>query len=175
MILRRLYEKYLGHHYSGVFRQIPLSRPGRLFTSPMPYGAYDPGNRLLRIYRQFQVEHVFMLVTDEELRQKARRDLHRHYTARGMTYSQYPLRDFQAPALPMLKDLVTEALDRLQTQTVAIHCHAGVGRTAIAVACVARCLHQCSAHEALRLVQNHMDINLTESQKRTIKEFQLVV
>jgi hypothetical protein len=37
MIPRRQYEKYLGHHDRGVFRQIPLPCPGRLYAGPMPY------------------------------------------------------------------------------------------------------------------------------------------
>ena len=67
MFIRRLYERYLGRQYSGVFRTIPLPCAGQLYASPMPFGAYDPGNRLLRIYKQFKINHVFMLVTDEVL------------------------------------------------------------------------------------------------------------
>ena len=35
--------------------RIPLDVKGRLFCSPMPFGPYDPGNALLKIYKQRKI------------------------------------------------------------------------------------------------------------------------
>ena len=64
---KRIFKDLFHDHDSGVFRQIPLNTPGRLYTSPMPFGAYDYGSRLLKIYKKNKIEHVLMLVTDTEL------------------------------------------------------------------------------------------------------------
>jgi len=72
-LLRRI----VGPRDDGVFRRIPLLSSGQLFASPMPFGAYDRGNRILKIYKRKGIDHVIMLVTEEELEEKARRDLKR--------------------------------------------------------------------------------------------------
>ena len=67
-----------------LFREIPLSVNGKLFVSPMPFGAYDRGNRLLKIYQRNRVDHVFILVTDDELKKKARRNLLDQYKSAAL-------------------------------------------------------------------------------------------
>ncbi|MBD3420212.1 MAG: hypothetical protein GF398_08870 [Chitinivibrionales bacterium] len=156
---------------SGIFRQVPLDVKGKLFTSPMPFGAYDRGNRLLKIYKRKNIDHVFMLVTKEELKKKAKRNVKKSYVRNNMTYSQYAFKDFQAPSLPVLADLVAEARLRLQNQNVVVHCHAGVGRTGVAVCCIVSALERVDAQRALDRVKQHVSINMTAEQKNLVAKF----
>jgi protein-tyrosine phosphatase len=158
-------------HDSGIFRKIPLSAKGSLFASPMPYGAYDPRNRLIKIYKEKKINHIYSLVTDEELQKKARRDIFKKYAHAGMTWSRHIIPDFQAPTLDVLHALVTDAQQRLRHQRVIVHCHAGVGRTAVAISCMVMAIEGLSPDEAIDHVKQHMTINITTEQKSIIKKY----
>ena len=149
---------------SGIFREIPLSIPGRLFVSPMPTGAYDPGN-LLKIYRYHRIDHIFSLVTDDEIKNKARKDIFHEYRKLGITYSRYIIKDLQTPSLSDLKNLVDEAVEMLQKdRKILVHCHAGVGRTSLAVLCIVMTTENISVEEAKNHIKTDMMVNLTSEQ-----------
>ena len=160
---------------SGIFREIPIKLNGRLFVSPMPYGAYDPGNRIFKIYRQNKIDHVFILVTDDELKKKSRRNLLKRYEQNGISYSRFILNDWMAPSMDVVVNMVEEAQRRLETQRIAVHCHAGVGRTAIAVCCIAMTIEGWSAEQAMKNICQFMTINITTEQKNFIKKFEKLI
>ena len=150
--------------------------PGKLFTSPMPFGAYDRGNRLLKIYEHHHIEHVFMLVTDAELKNKTKRNLLAEYDKHGIGYSRYVIGDFQAPSLEVIKGLVCEAMKRLRKkQRILVHCHAGVGRTSVSVACITMAVEEISAKEAIAHVKANMMVNITTEQIRLIEKFEKLI
>ena len=160
---------------SGVFRQIPLNIPGKLYISPMPFGAYDRGSHLLNIYKKNKIDHAFILVTDNELKKKARRDLLKEYSKNNITYSRFEIKDLQTPSLEVIRALVSEATERLKKQHVIIHCHAGVGRTAVSVCCVTIAIENFSVEEAIDYVRNYMTINMTSEQKNLIKKYKAMM
>jgi len=156
----------------GIFRNIPLPTKGALYTSPMPFGAYDPGNRLLNIYRKKHIDHVFMLVTEKELEKKARRNVRKIYTKYDIGFSQYPIMDFTAPPLETIHSLVKEALERLQSQSIVVHCHAGVGRTAIVVCAIIMAVKKVPAKVAIDEAKKSMTVTITDEQKRVIEKLE---
>ncbi|HMP89263.1 MAG TPA: protein-tyrosine phosphatase family protein [Kiritimatiellia bacterium] len=155
----------------GIFRQIPLRTRGKLFVSPMPFGAYDTGNRVLGLYRQNRVGHVFILATDDEITRKARRDLRREYEKIGAGSTQFPIVDMTAPDLTTLRNVVADAVRKLSSINVAVHCHAGVGRTSIFVCCVAQAVEKLSAENSLAYVKTCMEVNMTTEQKNMVVKF----
>jgi len=155
----------------GIIRQIPLHTKGDLFVSPMPYGAYDTGNKLLGLYRQHRVNHVFILVSNEEIKVKTGRDLKKLYEKAGITFTQYPFIDMQAPNLPKMQEFVKTALMLLKKHNVAIHCHAGVGRTSIAACCVVQAVERITPAESITFVKQHMEVNMTTEQKSLVLRF----
>lgn len=159
-------------HDSGIFRHIPLSVKGKLFASPMPFGAYDPRNRLIKLYQEKKINHVYALVTDAELQKKARRDIFKKYEHAGLTWSRFIIQDFQAPTLEVLHTLVADAEKRLLHQRVVVHCHAGVGRTAVAISCVVLAIEGLSTDDAITHVKEHMTINITTEQKSMIQKYE---
>ena len=158
-------------HDSGIFREIPLSVKGKLYASPMPFGAYDPRNRLLKLYKNNKINHVYSLVTDEELRKKARRNIFKRYDQAGITCSRHVIHDFQAPSLDVLHDLVMDACERLQQQRVVVHCHAGVGRTAVAASAIVLAVEGFTPEEAIDHIKKHMTVNITSEQKTLVKKY----
>lgn len=156
----------------GVFRRVPLAAPGSLFVSPMPHGAYDRGGRLLAIYERSGVEHVVVLATDDELARKARRDLCQCYSKLGISYTRHPIRDLQSASIASLESLVENVVERLRSgQRVALHCHAGVGRTALAAACIGIRADGLSGGQAIEHVKRNMDVRITDEQVSTIHRF----
>ncbi len=156
---------------SGIFREIPVDLPGRLFVSPMPTGAYDKGN-LLKIYRNHHVDHIFSLVTDDEIRKKARKDIFAEYSKLGIKYSRYIIKDFQTPSLDDLKKLVDEAIGLLKhKKKILVHCHAGVGRTALAVACIVMTIENIPVTTAFEQIKTNMLVNLTSEQAALAERF----
>lgn len=155
----------------GTIRPIPLRTKGRLWVSPMPYGAYDKGNHLLARYRQHGVEHVFLLVGDAEIKAKTGRDLKAIYRKAGISFTQYPFLDMQAPNLPMLQEMVKTAVMLLEDHDIAIHCHAGVGRTSIGACCVVQAIEGLSPRESIDFVKRHMEVNMTSEQIALVMKF----
>ena len=172
---KKILHQMVPNEEEGLFRQIPLSVPGKLYVSPMPYGAYDPGNDLLKIYKHHKIDHVFVLVTDAELARKARRNLLKKYETAGIAYSRFCLKDWMAPSMAVVHEMVAAAMTLLQSKRIAVHCHAGVGRTAIAVCCIAISIEGWTAEEAMRNVCQFMTINITDEQRRFIKKYEAAV
>lgn len=168
----KLFNFIHNEHDSGIFREISISLNGSLFASPMPFGAYDPRNRLIKLYKEKKINHVYSLVTDTELQKKARRDIFKKYEQAGFTWSRHVIPDFQAPTLDVLHDLVTDAEKRLKNQRVVVHCHAGVGRTAVAISCMVLAIEGLSAEKAVEHVKHNMTINITTEQKSIIIKYE---
>ena len=159
-------------HDAGIFREIPIEANGNIFASPMPFGAYDPRNRLIKLYKEKKIDHVYSLVTDEELKNKARRDIFKKYGQANISFSRHVIQDFQAPSLEILDELVQDAIKRLQNQRVVVHCHAGVGRTAVATSCIVMAMNKVPAEEAIEHIKHNMTINITTEQKSIIKKYE---
>ncbi len=89
----KVFKFIYNEHDSGIFRKIPLSVNGQLFASSMPYGAYDPKSRLIKLYKGQGIDHVVALVTDDELQKKARRNIFKKYEHAGFTWSRHIVSD----------------------------------------------------------------------------------
>ena len=167
------FEDFLKPSDSGIFREIPVNTPGKLFTSPMPTGAYDKGKKLFSIIKKHQVSHVFPLVTDGEIEKKGRSDILAEYTKRGITYTRYIIKDYQTPTYEMMKGLVKDAEQRLgNKEHLLVHCHAGVGRTSLVVACIIVAVENMSADEAINHVRANMTVNITSEQANLVRRFE---
>jgi protein tyrosine phosphatase domain-containing protein 1 len=69
-------------------------------------------------------------------------------------YFNFYWQDMTAPSLALAQNTIRVALTEiLKGGKVAVHCHAGYGRTGIVVACLALILEQLSAKDAISLVR----------------------
>ncbi|MBN2342026.1 MAG: dual specificity protein phosphatase family protein [Deltaproteobacteria bacterium] len=172
-IFKKILRQLVPDPDEGLFRHIPLSLSGKLYVSPMPYGAYDPRNQVFKIYKRNRINHVFVLVTDKELEEKCRRNLLNKYDTAGIAYSRFVLKDWMAPSMDSIFEMVSTAKSILSKPCrLAVHCHAGVGRTAIAVCCIAISIEGWTAEEAVANVCQFMTINITDEQRRFIKKYE---
>jgi protein-tyrosine phosphatase len=154
------------------FERIPLAVKGRLYVSPMPYGPYDPGNALLKVYQQHKIEFAIMLVTDEELKKKAKRDLIALYQKQSIQPIRFPIADYTSPELHAFSKTVDQVAGYLRAGAhMAVHCNAGVGRTGVMTCAIVRDIMEISAQESIDYVKQFMQTNMTDEQKRLVERF----
>jgi len=154
---------------SGIFVRIPLDCPGALYASPMPFGPYDRFNRVLKNYRRNRVKAVVVLVTDQEIAKKCRRDLLAVYEKYGITALHTPVPDLTSPSHSMVTQLIDRLQERLlRGERIAVHCNAGVGRTSVILACVVKRLRQIDGVAAAAYVRQFLHINMTSEQQRFV-------
>ncbi|MEM7391042.1 MAG: hypothetical protein AAF492_01740 [Verrucomicrobiota bacterium] len=152
----------------GIFARIPMPTKGEVYVSPMPYGPYDPSNRLMKLYRMHRIDRAIVLVTDDELKSKAKRDLLHLYRVHGIGVDRYPIVDLTRPNFRLMTDLIVKLKSDLQRDNIAIHCNAGVGRTAIVAACLVKSVLDVEGEEAIDYIMRHMLVNMSEEQKRFV-------
>jgi protein-tyrosine phosphatase len=153
--------------------ELPYGLPGRVFRSPMPFSNYDPFHRISSLYEERDVSAVVLLVNDAEAERKAGRSLREYYRARGLGVIHVPSPDFSVPEMEDLRQGVDEAYQlACQGKNLAIHCHAGIGRTGLFAACLARKVLGLSGDEAAAWVRRYVPHAVeVESQHAMLAKF----
>jgi protein-tyrosine phosphatase len=135
--------------------ELPYDLPGRVYRSPMPASRiYDPAGQVLPAYHAAGVQVVVVLTPWEEVQQKSSVDLRAAYTEAGMDVIYLPTPDFGVPEEPAFQKALDEALAAARAgKNVVVHCHAGLGRTGIFAACMAKVVFDLDGRQAFDWVR----------------------
>ena len=142
-------------HTPELLTEIPFELSGKIYRSPMPFGPYDRQNQVWALYQEKGINQVVILVEMQEYFVHAQMDLPKFYRSHGLDVIHYPIHDFQVPENDdgfsvMVHDVLTKAQAGSNT---AVHCLAGIGRTGIFLACLAKRQHQLAGQAAIDWVR----------------------
>jgi protein-tyrosine phosphatase len=137
--------------------ELPFGLPGKIYRSPMPFGSYDSAGVIFEAYRSHNVSVVVVLAEDDECLQKAKRNLCAFYQQEGLEVIHSPIRDFSVPSFADFQTALRQTISHAKTgRNVAIHCSAGIGRTGLFAALLARALLGLNGEEAIQWVRRYI-------------------
>jgi protein-tyrosine phosphatase len=139
----------------------------------MPFGPYDLHGEVYDQFRQEQISVVVLLATEDECLQKTGRNLRELYRQEGFTVLYLPIPDFGVPAKEDLEQAVMETITYAQAgHHIAVHCSAGIGRTGLFIACLAKRVLGLSGSEALQWVRSSLPraIETAEQQRLVLDD-----
>jgi protein-tyrosine phosphatase len=152
---------------------LPMGLPGKIFRSPMPFGHFDSTGWVYPAYKINEIHTVVMLVPDAESWIYAGQDLRQLYTRDGMGVIYLPMKDYSGTDIQSLSQAVDAALDLARAgKNLVIHCHAGLGRTGLFAACMARRQMGLGSKEAIQWIRNLVPGSVeSDEQERIIRMF----
>jgi len=149
--------------------ELPFGLAGHIFRSPMPFGIYDPREEVFNEYIQNGVSVIVLLAEDEECLQKAGRNLRLLYEEKGFKVIHLPIPDFGIPSNSDFVRVVNAVIAHAQTGcNIAIHCSAGIGRTGLFVALLAKQVLGFSGEEAIAWVQQYIPGAVETAEQRQL-------
>lgn len=137
--------------------ELPFHLPGRIFRSPMPFSVYDPrGDSLLQFKRE-KGSLIVLLAEDEEYMERTGRNLKALYLQEGFQVIHLPIPDFNVPSKEDLEEAIKKTAEHAQVgKNILIHCHAGLGRTGLFVAYLAKRVLGLSSEEAIHWTRKYI-------------------
>ncbi len=155
-----------------LLRELPLGLGGRIFGGPMPYGDYDPKGEALEEFRQKGISAIVLLAEEEECLRKTGRNLQFFYIREGYQVIYLPTPDFDVPPREDLESALVMAIRQARAgRNIVIHCHAGLGRTGLFAAFLAKKVLGLSGEEAFHWVRRYIPGALeTEEQREFVIE-----
>ena len=152
--------------------ELPYGLPGKIFRSPLPFSPlFDPGGQLLEAFLAVEVDLVVMLTEPEEVLALTGLDLEAQYQDLGFDVLSVPVVDFSVPEKEPFRAAIMEVQAAAQSgQTVVVHCHAGIGRTGMFTASMAKEILRLDGRSAVEWVRQYIP-DAVENQR----QFQFVM
>jgi len=152
--------------------ELPFGFPGRVFRSPLPFGPYDLHGE---VYDRFCEEHIAVIVllaSDEECLHKTGCHLRALYLKAGFQVLYLPIPAFGVPTTEDLEQTLQQTIAYAQAgQHIVIHCSAGIGRSGLFMAYLAKRCLGLSGAEALQWVRRFIPSAVeTPEQQRLVLE-----
>jgi protein-tyrosine phosphatase len=123
----------------------------------MPFGGYDPEGKVLPEFKEKNISVIVLLSDDEECLRKTGRNLRDLYETEGFDVIYLPIPDFGVLSIEDLKGAVLETIRQARAgRNIAVHCHAGIGRTGLFVSFLAKETFGMSGMDSIEWVRNYI-------------------
>ncbi len=137
--------------------ELPFGLPGRVYRSPLPFGLFDRRQAVLDLFRSNGIHVVVQLVSDQEALDRTGRDIRSIYLEQGYEVIYLPTPDFNVPDKQALESGIQAALMKLNSGlNIVVHCNAGIGRTGLFLACLAKRSMGKTGNEAIQFVRRYV-------------------
>jgi protein-tyrosine phosphatase len=152
--------------------ELPYHLPGRIFRSPMPFSVYDPQGESLLEFRREKASLIILLAEEAECIERTGRNLKSFYDREGFRVIHFPIPDFGVPSKGDLEETVRKTVKHARAgKNIVIHCHAGLGRTGLFVASLAKEVLGLSSEEAIHWTRTYIPHALeTDEQEKFIMD-----
>jgi len=120
----------------------------------MPFGPYDLHGEVYDRFCEEQIGVIVLLASDEECLHKTGCNLRALYLKEGFQVLYLPIPDFGVPTREDLEQAIQQTIAYAQAgRHIVIHCSAGIGRTGLFMAYLAKRVLGVSGAEALQWVR----------------------
>ncbi len=132
--------------------KMSVTTKGALYRSPTPGSwMFDPKNEVFAQLLEAGVNVAVVLSPEAEARKNSGGDLFNRYSEAGIDIVYAPTEDFSAPETGYWDKTIAQTIQLLKDgKNVVVHCHAGLGRTGMFMACLAQDLLGLDADEAIK-------------------------
>ena len=155
---------------------LPYDLAGPVYRSSLPFSPiFDPFGLLLDAYSTIGIDIVVMLTQPDEVQRLIGMNLAERYREMGFEVIKSPIPDFSVPKEGALNEPILETLRAARKgRTIVIHCHAGLGRTGMFAACLAKVVFGMNSMEARAWVREQIPHAVeTREQFNYVKSFEL--
>jgi len=153
---------------------LPYGLEGEIYRSALPHSPlFDPKGDLLDAFVEVSMDIIVMLTPEDEVWEVTGRDLKRLYQEYGFDVIHVPVEDFSVPEPGAFQEPIRKVIKAARFgKSVVIHCQAGLGRTGMFAACLAKAILDLSGEEAVRWVRRYVpDAVQTAQQFRFVENF----
>ena len=153
---------------------LPYGLKGEIYRSSLPHSPlFDPRGDLLDAFVKAGVDVIVMLTPEEEVWEVTGRDLLKIYQSHGFDVIHAPVEDFSIPEPGAFQSPIKETLQAAQSgKRIVIHCQAGLGRTGMFAACLAKVVLDLSGEAAVQWIRRYVpDAVQTAQQYRFVENF----
>jgi protein-tyrosine phosphatase len=150
--------------------KLPFNLQGNIFRSPMPFGDHDTSGEAFYKFKQENISVIVLLAEDEECLRKARCNLREFYIQEGFQVIYFPITDFGVPSKDNIEHFALKTIECARKgNNIVIHCSAGIGRTGLFAAYLAKQVFDLPGKEAIIWVRKYIDGAVeTDEQKQLI-------
>jgi protein-tyrosine phosphatase len=133
----------------------------------MPFSIYDPGGDCLLQFKREKGSLIVLLAEEEECVERTGKNLKSLYLHEGFEVIHLPIPDFDVPLREDLEKAVRKTVEHAEAgRNIVIHCHAGLGRTGLFVAYLAKQVLGLSSEGAVRWTKKYIPNALDTDEQR---------